>query len=561
MNILDKKLKDVVTISFSLLGRNKAISLIIASFIIVVFDFLSIALLVPLLKLAQDGSFGTILDSFFGIQKGSEDTLLLAIAIFLVFIFIKNIIVFFTGKQKYKLMFFVQEKLSRFLLREYLKKGFSDFRQLSFAKVSRNVVSETGHFVSSLMHLVDIVIELVVFISIFLFIGSRNPTLYIFLIFFVFVGFLVFTYTKKKLYSIGSIRVQAERERISIIQGIYNLFKEVKIYRAEEYFLKQYDQPNHEVAESHAMENYIRPLSKYTYEVLTIFFIYIFVDFYYGSQFFYENLILILAALFRLFPSFSKIITSLQQIVIHKKSIDGILEAYQKNLIVDDPLAINLDKNNLINNIKVKSFSYHLKSLVIGKKKMGGMSIELGARDKMSLITAESGFGKSLFLSCLVGLIEADGRYTLNLKKIKEAEIQKLNLFSFNSQSATLLNDSIVNNILFDSSHIDLDKKRLEKAIDIADLKSYISELPEGIYTVLSDRGHNLSGGQQQRITLARTIYKNRQIMILDESLSALDKASQIRILNNLKKLYSGKVILVSHDPIDSALFNKVFKL
>ena len=49
--------------------------------------------------------------------------------------------------------------------------------------------------------------------------------------------------------------------------------------------------------------------------------------------------------------------------------------------------------------------------------------------------------------------------------------------------------------------------------------------------------------------------------MILDESLSALDKASQIRILNNLKKLYSGKVILVSHDPIDSALFNKVFKL
>ena len=126
MNILDKKLKDVVTISFSLLGRNKAISLIIASFIIVVFDFLSIALLVPLLKLAQDGSFGTILDSFFGIQKGSEDTLLLAIAIFLVFIFIKNIIVFFTGKQKYKLMFFVQEKLSRFLLREYLKKGFSD---------------------------------------------------------------------------------------------------------------------------------------------------------------------------------------------------------------------------------------------------------------------------------------------------------------------------------------------------------------------------------------------------------------------------------------------------
>jgi len=557
MNILDKKLKDVVTISFSLLGRRKAISLIIASFIIVVLDFLSIALLVPLLKLAQDGSFGSILDRFFGIQKGSEDTLLLAIAIFLVFIFIKNIIVFFTGKQKYKLMFFVQEKLSRFLLREYLKKKFSDFRQLSFAKVSRNVVSETGHFVSSLMHLVDIVIELVVFVSIFLFIGSRNPTLYIFLIFFVFVGFLVFTYTKKKLYSIGSIRVQAERERVSIIQGIYNLFKEVKIYKAEEYFLKQYDQPNHEVAESHAMENYIRPISKYTYEVLTIFFIYIFVDFYYGSQFFYENLILILAALFRLFPSFSKIITSLQQIVIHKKSIDGILESYQKNLVVAD----SLDINNSTNDEKVKSFSYHLKSLVIGKKKMGGMSIDLGLQDKMALITAESGFGKSLFLSCLVGLIEADGRYTLNLKKIKEAEIYNLNLFAFNSQSATLLNDSIINNILFDSSHIDLDKKRLEMALVISDLKPYISELPEGIHTVLSDRGHNLSGGQQQRITLARTIYKNRPIMILDESLSALDKTSQLRILNNLKKLYSGKVILVSHDPIDSALFDKVFKL
>jgi ABC-type transport system involved in cytochrome bd biosynthesis fused ATPase/permease subunit len=553
MRIFEEKTKKVFSISLALLGKKGSILLLVSCFLIVCLDFLGVALLVPLLKFSQDDSFQQLLHTLYGIDANSRESLLFVIAIFFSFTVIKNFILFFSNRYKYGSMFSIQEKLSRLLLAEYLKKNFSYFKNLTFAQVSRNVISESGHFVSFLINFVDISIETLVFLSIFLFLGFRNLTLYFFFLLLALVGLIVFSYTKKKMHALGSVRVLSERERVSEIQGIYNLFKEIKIYDSGNYFLKRYEKPNHEVAESHARENSIRPLSKYIYEIITVFFIFTYVGLYYGDQFFYENLLLVFAALFRLFPSFTRIIISLQQLEMHKKSVNGVIEVFPK-----ENFDIKFLKNEPEVDWRVDSFSYELIKLVVGDKTISNIQMKLDASDKMVLLRAQSGFGKSLFLSCMVGLLEAEAIYQINGQVVSDDDVKKLRLFSFNTQSSQLLNETIIANILFDSSERDLNQEDLQRSINISGLISLLKESSEGIYTLLSDKGHNLSGGQQQRVTLARTIYKRKPIMILDESLSALDKEAQSEILIRLRREYPGKVILVSHDPIDPVFFDKV---
>jgi ABC-type multidrug transport system fused ATPase/permease subunit len=554
MSIFEAKTKKIFSIGLALLGKKRALLLLMGCFLIIFLDFLGVALLVPLLKFSQDGSFEIILQTFFGFEVSPKGVLIFVILIFLVFTIIKNFILFLATKYKCNAMFFIQEKLSALVLAEYLRKNFSEFKNITFAQVSRNVISETGHLVSFLINFVDMGIETLVFISISLFVGSRNVALYFFFVLFALIGIIVFQYTKKRMYSLGSVRVTSERIRVSEIQGIYNLFKEIKLYELGSHFIKRYEGPNYEVARSHAIEGSIRPLSKHIYEIATVFFIFIFVSFYYGEKFFYGDLILIIAALFRLFPSFTKVIASLQQIAVHRKSVDGVIEVFYQN-DVDYSLpsvAKKKDDNN------IESFFYELINLPIGDKTIGGMKIKLDPNDKMVLVRAESGFGKSLLLTCMVGLLEADDVYHVNGKLTSKEEIKKLRLFSLNTQSSQLLNDTIIKNIIFDSSENGVNEEDLERSINISGLTSFLEEASEGLNTILSDKGHNLSGGQQQRITLARTIYKRRPIMILDESLSALDKVAQSEILFRLKKHYPGRVIIVSHDTFDPMFFDKI---
>ena len=161
----------------------------------------------------------------------------------------------------------------------------------------------------------------------------------------------------------------------------------------------------------------------------------------------------------------------------------------------------------------------------------------------------------------MCGVLKSECQYIINNTLYGANVAKHLNIFSYNSQNAPLLNDNILNNIVFNKKKNDIDYRKLEIAIRISGLDRVIKMYKNKLDTLVSDRGHNFSGGQAQRITLARTIYKNKKIMILDESLSALDYQSQIEILKKLKKHYNGTVILVSHDPIKYEGFDKIINL
>ena len=118
--------------------------------------------------------------------------------------------------------------------------------------------------------------------------------------------------------------------------------------------------------------------------------------------------------------------------------------------------------------------------------------------------------------------------------------------FSLVSQQVTLFNDTIARNIAYGDS--ELDEKRLWQAIRQADSEDFIRQLPAGMDTLIGENGFSLSGGQRQRLALARAIYKDAPILILDEATAALDNRTEQHIQNALLQFHHQKtMIIIAH--------------
>ena len=113
-------------------------------------------------------------------------------------------------------------------------------------------------------------------------------------------------------------------------------------------------------------------------------------------------------------------------------------------------------------------------------------------------------------------------------------------------QDGFIFSDTIERNIATSDEHIDYD--RLNHALEIANIKSFVEELPLGLNTKIGASGNGISGGQKQRILIARAVYKNPHFIFFDEATSALDAENEKIIHDNLQSFFKGKtVIIVAH--------------
>jgi ATP-binding cassette subfamily B protein len=163
-------------------------------------------------------------------------------------------------------------------------------------------------------------------------------------------------------------------------------------------------------------------------------------------------------------------------------------------------------------------------------------------------IVGRTGSGKSTLLSLLTRTWEpAAGTVFVGGRPVEEISIHRLReMIGMVPQETFLFSDSIVENVRF--GRIEASDDEVGEVIDLAGLTDDLGAFPEGINTVIGERGVTLSGGQKQRTAIARAIVRNPEIMILDDALSAVDTHTEERILGSLRKVREGRtVVIVSH--------------
>ncbi|MDY5185287.1 ABC transporter ATP-binding protein [Helicobacter trogontum] len=182
-------------------------------------------------------------------------------------------------------------------------------------------------------------------------------------------------------------------------------------------------------------------------------------------------------------------------------------------------------------------------------------------RNTTTAIIGKSGSGKSSFMSLLLRLYEPDeGRILINnydLKNLSQESLRKN--ISIVTQRIFIFHGSIANNVAYG---MEIDKEKVIDALKKAQAYDFVSQLDDGIDTILDEFGTNLSGGQRQRIAIARAIYKNPDILILDEATSALDEETEESIKDALATLQKDKIlIVVAHRPSTIELAQRVVQM
>jgi ATP-binding cassette subfamily C protein len=180
----------------------------------------------------------------------------------------------------------------------------------------------------------------------------------------------------------------------------------------------------------------------------------------------------------------------------------------------------------------------------------------------MTTLIGPSGVGKTTIIDLVIGLLRPDGGEIL----VDGVPLQELDVRAWRSmigyvpQDTVLLHDSIRNNVTL--SDPEVSELRVEQALKDAGAWGFVRAFPDGLDTVVGERGGRLSGGQRQRIAIARALVNNPELLILDEATSALDPASEEAILNTLASLRRKLTILaISHNQALADAADRVYRL
>lgn len=221
----------------------------------------------------------------------------------------------------------------------------------------------------------------------------------------------------------------------------------------------------------------------------------------------------------------------------------------QVNAIKDKPLGnINFDH---------VSFVYQH----TGIKALDDFTLDIKAGDKVAII-GKTGSGKSTLVHLLLRMYDATtGTVKIDGRPVSEYDLQTLRTsIAYAPQEAMLFSDTVYNNIRF--GRADATETEIKEAARLADFEKDIATLKDGYETVIGERGVMLSGGQKQRLVLARALIKDSPILLLDESLSAVDTHTEQNILTNLKPYIKNKTtIVITHRIFTGWDFDKIIVL
>ena len=200
------------------------------------------------------------------------------------------------------------------------------------------------------------------------------------------------------------------------------------------------------------------------------------------------------------------------------------------------------DANDFNSSIKFEDVSFTYESAK--KPALKNINFEINKGEYVALI-GESGAGKSTTIDLIMrfftpqqGSIKFDGA---DLKSLSKESIRKQ--VGIVPQDIILFNDSVKNNISYGTENPSLED--IKRAAEAANAIDFINELPEGFDTIVGERGTKLSGGQKQRLSIARAIFRNPKILIMDEATSSLDSEAEKKVKDAIDKLVKDRTVIV----------------
>ena len=534
------------------------IIIIIASFI----EMLSIASVVPFVEVVTSNNF---LDEKFFIFKfisvnSKQEAIIVTGALFSFLIFINSILrcvlIYISSKLANNVTAELSNKIYRASLFDSYTNHINNKTSTIISSVTQKVF-QIYNFISGIINITTSVLILTALVSILIWI---NPVIILSALFVFILIYSVLALSGKKILKKNSQIINEEQNRIvSNIQNGLGIFRDIILDKSQEYFIDNFAKSNFKKARSQAMNEVIQQSPRYIFEAVGIILLVIFVIFW---NYFLNNsntIIDIFPILAALGVGAQKILPLINMIYHNFAILKG--NTYQTNEVINILNKYNeREKNQSLvvgkkitfkNLISFKNifFSYQASQEYI----LEDINFEIKKGQRIGIV-GNSGEGKSTLLDLLMGLLEPiRGSILIDGVKLSPMTISSWqSKISHVPQKLFLSDNTFLENIVLGKSIVDIDVEKVEVVSKKAQLHNFIKNLDKGYYEQVGERGIKLSGGQIQRVGLARSLYKNAEIIVFDEATNSLDMETEKLILKELYSLDKNLTIFVVAHRLDT---------
>lgn len=516
------------------LYQNKLYLLAFLFLLVAFFDLIGISLLLKLMNLIMDydpnNSFTLVIQDFF--NTNDKSNVIIIYASFLIFFsMFKNLIKFMTLRFQFGIVKRLHTHISSILANSYLNANFEKFSKYNPQELVKNSIDSVNVFITFIiiggLNLVSNLLIAFVLIS-FLFYKSFFMTMSV-LIIIMGINYIFIKVSKK-----NSTTLQQERENIiakmydDIANIIYNKL-EIFAYKKENYFNQTYSGQVSKFNENRYKFNIINSLPQIYSDFILYFSVSLIVIFLFvfsaNTSNALELLILYALVMIRIVPVSSSIISSYNNIKYYSDSINIIYNI------------LNIKKHQEYRKFDSNTESISVENLTLAYDKtkvLNNIDININKNSKVAFVGA-SGSGKSTLVKSIIGSIPPiEGHIKLYSNSI-----------AYVTQEPYFFDGTILENILFGDK--DVDHKKLDEVLQKCLLTEMISSFSNGVNTQIGHRASLLSGGQKQRLALARALYFDSDVVVLDEVTSALDNKSESEIRKVIDNMENTTVIMIAH--------------
>lgn len=545
--------------------KKYSIALIILTFISAVFETLGVSIIIPLVsamlspaQLLQNIYIEQCMD-IFGMKTSNQMIFLLSMGVVCIYI-VKNI--FLTGVSYFRTKYAskVQRELSVKMMSSYLKREYSYFLNINTSNLLRGIKTDVEGVYQVIYQGFRLTAEGITVLCICIFVLRTDffLALSVMAVIAVCLGVVFFLFRAQMrkfghMYRESSAGVS--KHSYQAFQGI----KEIIVMHRQNYFINKYENVYIDMQKANVRQVVAVESPAYIIEGICvtglILMVCIRITGVTDATVLIPQLAAFAMAAFRILPSLGRISSAFNQLIYYCPSVNATYNnLYEVNQFRQDKhygeRELQRQNNNVrytfTDKIELKNVCWHYQNA--NEDILHELNLTIRKGESIAFI-GTSGAGKTTLADVILGLLHPqkgivamDG---ININDIKE---EWCKIVGYVPQAVFLTDDTIRNNIAFGIDEAVIDDKLVWAALEQSQMSDYVHGLPNGLDTIVGERGVRFSGGQRQRIAISRALYFNPDILVLDEATAALDTETETAVMDSIEALQGHKtLIIVAH--------------
>ena len=556
-------------------NRKKQVTfVVILSFLSSLAESTSIALLIPFISFFINpesyafNKFFIFIFSFLNIS-GKEEILIFTTLFFVLAVIISGIIRVNYIKKSNQLTGNITSDFRIKIFNFLLNQEYSYYFKYGSQEILSNLAQKTAAFTTIIFSSVNIFNSIIITMAIVTVLFINEPIFTPLIIFTIILFFYInFKIRSSSVLKKGQNVNLNQNKMIDIFENAVGYLPEIIIYNLKKFFSNFLSNASKDTAKSSSEIRTISQTPRVYLEVFVLVFVVLLVFFSNFTERQIENNITYLAILAFGAQKSLPLINSIYQLSVSFKgsvptvvSFLNILENYKNHSDHIESHETTEKKFNFLSKLEIKNLSFQYNENL--PKILNNIFLTINKGEKIT-IKGQTGSGKSTLVNIITGLLDPlDGKIIVDGKEINSLNKNSWQKnFAIVPQTVFLSDSSILENIAIGHNIDEINLEKVKQAAKIAQINSFIEKLPNQYFEKVGERGVRLSGGQRQRIGIARALYRDARIIILDEPTNALDKETEKLVMDSISNL--GKditLIMISHSNNLLQYFDQVIDL